>query len=117
MIVIPVSTGWLPESVCMGSPRSDAEQVGPGQPPVITQSRSEEAHGRRAVASPPADPPASPGDAVQVAAGGPGPTGVPASPPRLERAPKPPGLWEGIQAQVDRAFADFFAGDYPRAER
>jgi hypothetical protein len=31
----------------------------------------------------------------------------------LERAPKPPDLWDAIQAQVDLAFADFFDGDYP----
>ena len=30
----------------------------------------------------------------------------------LERAPKPPDLWDAMRAQVDRAFADFFGGDY-----
>ncbi len=33
----------------------------------------------------------------------------------LERAPKPPSLWDTVQAQVDRAFADFIGGDYPPA--
>lgn len=32
--------------------------------------------------------------------------------PLLRRAPKPPGLWDTVQAQVDRAFADFLGGDY-----
>ena len=32
----------------------------------------------------------------------------------LERAPKPPNLWDVMQAQVDRAFADFIGGEYPR---
>ena len=31
---------------------------------------------------------------------------------RVERAPKPPDLWDAMQAQVDRALADFFEGDY-----
>ena len=33
----------------------------------------------------------------------------------LERAPKPPGLWDAVEAQVESAFADFFDGDYPRS--
>ncbi len=33
----------------------------------------------------------------------------------LERAPKPPNLWDVMQAQVDRAFADFIGGEYPAA--
>jgi len=33
----------------------------------------------------------------------------------LERAPRPPNLWDVMQAQVDRAFADFIGGDYPAA--
>ena len=30
----------------------------------------------------------------------------------LERAPKPPDLWDAMHAQVDRAFADVLGGDY-----
>jgi hypothetical protein len=30
----------------------------------------------------------------------------------LEPAPKPWGLWDAMQAQVDQAFEDFFCGDY-----
>ena len=33
----------------------------------------------------------------------------------LEPAPKPPNLWDVMQAQVDRAFADFIGGEYPAA--
>jgi len=31
----------------------------------------------------------------------------------LEPAPRPPDLWDLMQAQVDQAFRDFFGGDYP----
>jgi hypothetical protein len=30
----------------------------------------------------------------------------------LVRAPKPPDLWDVMQAQVDRAFADVLGGQY-----
>jgi len=30
----------------------------------------------------------------------------------LERAPKPPGPWDAMHAQVDQAFVDFLGGDY-----
>jgi hypothetical protein len=31
----------------------------------------------------------------------------------LERAPRPPGLWDVMRAQVDQAFVDFLGGEYP----
>jgi hypothetical protein len=31
---------------------------------------------------------------------------------RLERAPRPPSIWDIMQRQVDRAFAEYLGGDY-----
>ncbi|SRR6266511_718667 len=45
-----------------------------------------------------ADPPRNAGDGAE-----------------LEPAPKPPNLWDVMQRQVDRVFADFIGGDYPLA--
>jgi hypothetical protein len=46
-----------------------------------------------------------------------GTAGVAAAPavPPLERAPRPLSIWDVMQRQVDRAFADFIGGDYPPA--
>ena len=51
-----------------------------------------------------------PAGAERGPAGGLGQT--PAGSPPLERAPKPMGLRDLMQLQVDRAFADFLGGDY-----
>jgi hypothetical protein len=40
----------------------------------------------------------------------PDPADLPAG--ELERAPRPVDMWDVMEAQVDRAFADFFGGDY-----
>lgn len=45
-----------------------------------------------------------------------GPAAVIPPPSDLVRAPKPAGLWEVMQRQIDDALADFLGGDYPRGD-